>query len=215
MNNYIKVFNSNNNTRWENNLSDEDFKQVEGYCKSRNSVPIIPAIFKPVRTNNLKNFAKDFFLPTTINRAIKVQNTVGRIFAILFSLVLDTITFPIRLLTCIPRVISNSKQGEHPLFKYLKDQKVDKKLLESDHVLVELAWETTDEHNFTQIGNTKTYNPVRRSVTENVNFIETPIHSHSYYYGPGRRLPGNSSPNIDTPDKGLPVNQPPNIADID
>jgi len=194
MNNYIKVYNPNNRTMWDRNLSNEEFKQVEEYCKSRNSVGIISATFKPVRTNNMKDFAKDFFLPTTINRAIKVQNTVGRIFAILFSLVLDTITFPIRLLTCIPRVISNSKQGEHPLFKYLKDQMVDKKLIESDHVLVQLGWKTKNEFNYTEIRDDegkvqRTYNPVKKCEIMNVNFIETPTHSHSYYYRPGGQLP--------------------------
>ena len=50
-----------------------------------------------IRVNDFKkmqeNFAKDFFLPTTLNHAVKVQNIVLKVFAILASLVLDTVTF--------------------------------------------------------------------------------------------------------------------------
>ena len=114
----IKVSNLDNNTEWEKELTDEEFPQVQGYVQGKSTIAIIPATFKPVRTNNLKNFSKDFFLPTTLNHAIKVQHTVGKIFAILASLVLDVLTFPIRLLTVIPRVISNAKPEENQLHKY-------------------------------------------------------------------------------------------------
>ncbi len=180
----IKISNSDNNSAWEKQLTSSEYQQVEDYVKGKNAVSIIPATFKPVRTNNLKNFSKDFFLPTTVNHAIKVQNMVGKIFAILASLVLDVLTFPIRLLTVIPRVISNAKQEENQLRKYLIIEGVDKKLLESDHVKVRLEWEETSQsptsfwttNDGVQHSKHSQENHWRE---KNVNFIEVPRYDGS------------------------------------
>lgn len=183
MPNCIKIYNLDNNYLWEKQLTNEEFPQVKGYVKGQSTVAILPAAFKPVRTNNLKNFSKDFFLPTTLNHAIKVQHTVGKVFAILASLVLDVLTFPIRLLTCIPRVISNGKQTENLLHKYLIAEGVDKKLLESDHVRVRLEWEKPSPLTsyWTDMDGVEhsSRSQEKHWREENVNFIEVPTYKGS------------------------------------
>lgn len=186
----IKISNLDNNTAWEKQLTSAEFPQVKGCVQGKSTVAIIPATFKPVRTDNLKNFSKDFFLPTTFNHAIKVQHTVGKVFAILASLVLDVLTFPIRLLTCIPRVISNSRRTENPLHNYLIAEGVDNKLLESDHVRVRLEWEKTSQfptsHWTTKDGVQHSRHSQEKHWSEgNVNFIELPTYEGSDHLATG------------------------------
>jgi hypothetical protein len=110
-----------------------------------------------------------------------VQHVVGKVFAILGSLILDTLAFPIRLLTCIPRIISNARQEENALKKYLSREGVDAKLLESDHVKVRLEWEKTSQY---PTSHWTTNDGVKHSKhsqeqhwsEESVNFIELPTY---------------------------------------
>lgn len=166
MTNYIRVSNLENNTVWQKQLSDKEYHPVSGFTRSEHTIAIIPATLKPVRTNNLKNFSKDFFLPTTINHAIKAHHIACKFFAILPALALDGITLPIRFLTCVPRIWSNAGKEVHPLKKYLINESVDKKLLESDHVRVRLGWKSN-------------------WLEHNVNFIEVPIYKGSDYWENG------------------------------
>lgn len=80
-------------------------------------VDLLPALLIPVRTNTLKNFSADFFLPTTIHRATRVKGIVGQIFAILGGLFLDTLTFPIRLFTALPRHLYINSRPMHAFRK--------------------------------------------------------------------------------------------------
>jgi hypothetical protein len=183
MTNYIKVSNLDNKTYWQKELTNEEFQTVKTYVEGKNTVNLIRAAVIPVRTNNFKNFSKDFFLPTVVNHALKVQHEVGEVFAILGALVLDVTLFPIRLFTCIPRVISNAKQKENALCKYLKAEGVSKRLLASDHVRVILEWEVPNTFPKMQwvkdsvvhkvYGNTKCWSE------QNVNFIELPSYKGS------------------------------------
>lgn len=186
----IKVSSLGNNAVWEKQLTRDEYQKVKDYAKGKDTVSIVPATFKPVRTNNWKNFSKDFFLPTTINHAVKVQHTVRKIFAILASLILDVLTFPVRLLTVIPRVISNAKQSENPLQTYLIAEGVDKKLLEADHVRVRLEWEKTSQfpiHFWTTndgVEHSK-HGQENHWLEKNVNFIELPMYEGSGYFASG------------------------------
>lgn len=141
----IKVTHPDNKIFWRKQPTEEEFHAVNNYCINCNSASVISATLKPIRTDNLKNFAKDFFLPTFFNQAIHVDNTAGKIFAILGSLVLDTITFPIRVITCIPRAISNAKREEHPLHKYLREEEADEAILSSDWVKLKFGWLNNEE----------------------------------------------------------------------
>lgn len=188
MQGYLKVSNLENNVVWDKQLGDQERQEVKGYISGRRVIGIIPATLIPVRTNSLENFSKDFFLPTTVNHAIQVQHVVGKIFAILASLVLDVVTFPIRVVLCIPRIISNARQKENLLRKYLVKEGVDKKLLASDHVRVELRWERTSSlaPQTAQDGTVhQQYNHERHWQMENVNFVELPIYKDAGWFSRG------------------------------
>lgn len=182
---HIKVSNSENRTSWEKPLTPEEYKTVKTYISSSKTVSILPATLKPVRTNNFKNFSKDFFLPTLVNHALKVQNATKRNFAILGSLVLDTMTFPIRFLSglvvCASK-IGSKKPPQNLLKKYLIEQNVNAKLLESDHVSIRLEWETTSSFP-TSIWTTKDgvqhqkFSQEKHYLEQNVNFIKVPTYS--------------------------------------
>lgn len=158
------VTNEKNHFTWEKQFeSKEEFEQIEGNSEGRDFICLLCGTLKPVRTNNCRNFVQDFFLPTLFNHAVKVQRVVAKIFAILGALVLDLLTFSIRLLTSIPRVIANRMKGEHPFKKFLKSQNVDKKLLDSDYVNVK--WKFEKECQGGKL-------PIERE--ELINFIERP-----------------------------------------
>lgn len=181
---YINISNLDNTLSWEKQLSEgPEYEKVKTFVndKSRSSVGIIKATLTPIRTNNLKNFSKDFFLPTTINHAIKVQKAASKPFAILASLILDVLTFPIRFLTCIPRIISNAKQEEHLLHKYLIKEGADKTLLESGHARVELGLESISQFptsTWTADDDSihSKYSIEEKVSTKMVNFIEVPMY---------------------------------------
>jgi hypothetical protein len=86
----------------------------------------------PIRTDSISNFCKDFFLPNVVNQSIVF---------IIHSLVIDILTFPIRVLTAIPRYYFNLKHTReiHPLHEYLTQQKMDSELLKVDHLYVEIT----------------------------------------------------------------------------
>ncbi|MBA2728136.1 MAG: hypothetical protein H0U49_08200 [Parachlamydiaceae bacterium] len=172
---------SENQITWQKQLSADECQKVKTYLKSEDKIGPLSATLKPVRTNNWDNFSKDFFLPTTVNHAIKVQHTVGRIFAILASLVLDIFTSPIRLLMTPYRVYSNANKEEHPLQKYLKAEGVDEKMFESGRAELRLQWETMSE---TPTSHWTTNDGVKHSShsrqghfeEKNINFIEVPYY---------------------------------------
>lgn len=137
MANSIKVINEKNNTIWERQLTAEEFAYAKSTCKGKNSVGMTIALLIPVRTNNGSNFARDFFLPISINHVIKIERIALKIFAFIAALFLDLITLPIRLLTSIPRIIANAKKTT-PLQKYLEAQGIEKEILKADYLKVEL-----------------------------------------------------------------------------
>jgi len=96
--------------------------------------PILLQTLIPTRTNNLRNFAQDLFLPTFVNHALKLQNVVAKIFVILSALILDMLTFPIRLLTCMPKVLSNACQKQKPKVLTGSDSDRDQKVVKADLV---------------------------------------------------------------------------------
>lgn len=128
-----------------------EFDQVVSYCnRGRKSVNFFAATLYPVRTNTLANFAKDAFLPTVMNHAIKVENTALRVLAIIGALFLDLITSPIRLLAAVPRIVLNMFKGEQILFLYLQNLGHGD-VLNSDSVKVSLlqrglGWQRKEVH---------------------------------------------------------------------
>lgn len=151
MNNHITVTNLTNQTTWSGTISEVILKEAkEKRSHNGRLVMVIPAVLYPVRTNNLKNFAKDFFLPTVINQALRVNHAVGKYFALFFATLLDLATFPVRLVTAAPRWVNNPAKQQSPFYQFLKKQQVDPKLLEGESVKVRLIWEQTSIFNCTQ-----------------------------------------------------------------
>jgi hypothetical protein len=146
----IRVTNLENSVAWEKQLTEREFDQIEKFIEGESTVPFTAALLVPVRTNNFMNFAKDFFLPATVNHALcenysyfksdrvlaKIANVVLRALSVLSSLCIDLMTLPIRIFTCIPRAYFNQSREKSAFHRYLIEQKVDAKLLESGSVEV-------------------------------------------------------------------------------
>lgn len=119
-------------------LNDLDFKlHNEKMGKVRG---VVFGVLCPIRTNTVKNFIVDVFLPTTINYTIKINKSVKRVFAVLGSIILDTMTLPVRLLTCIPRMIFNPKKEDNKIFQAFKQRGINKEILEHDALMVDLCY---------------------------------------------------------------------------
>jgi hypothetical protein len=170
---------------WDKSLTKDEFDEVKNLCSSRCNIYVIPASFIPVRTDNAKNFCKDVFLPTFFNQALKVRSAAAKCFAILFSLILDIATLPIRLLTAGPWILINRKvckKEEHPLHRYLTEQNVDREHLRAEHLRIKLTWEEDSEHE--EPPQTKS---IERWQEFNVNFIRTPVHEDFDFFLEGSR----------------------------
>lgn len=170
---HIKVSDPTHTIHWELDLNAQNYEQFETAVKSgKDSVRITDALIYPVRTNSLKSFSKDFFLPITANyygKIAEIQNVALKVLATLASVFIDLITLPIRAFTCIFRINSNYYQNEAPLKSLLATymphmaNPIDKKLLDSDFVDVEMTWETqTGDFHHDHI------------LSGSVNFIELP-----------------------------------------
>jgi len=152
---------------------DSRYQQIRSFgfeSSDRRIINTTRARLYPVRTNQYKSFAKDFFLPTIMNHTIydleKIQSTMGKVIKIAKDLFLDIITFPLRLLTCLPRIIMNYSKKENSLLTYLKQQDNDnaQKLVELDSVVVLCDYDYYND-------------PIKRSY--NYSFIEVPVSSIS------------------------------------
>jgi len=125
---------------WEKPLYTEaEYRAVKDMCYSGRSIFFLHCWLFPVRTNNLCNFAQDFFFPALYHTASQVDSCVKKYIEKLVYFLIDLITFPIRVITCIPRAIYNARQKEHALLTYLKQSGIDTGLIATDHVRVNLT----------------------------------------------------------------------------
>lgn len=81
----------------------------------------VSPLLVPLRTNRLKNLMEDLFFPTIVHHAMKVQEIGAKILAIVATFFVDLFTLPIRLVTCIPRIIYQVRQPKHPLIQAMRD----------------------------------------------------------------------------------------------
>ncbi|MEC7840152.1 MAG: hypothetical protein VX777_08960 [Chlamydiota bacterium] len=121
----------------------EVYDEVKKCAKSKGTLSPFTATLVPVRTNNLKNFAKDLFFPTIANQVPRINSVAGKIFAGLGALILDLMTFPVRLLTSVPRVLASSKAKNHALYKFLVKNGVAIKNINVDTLKVNLEGEAS------------------------------------------------------------------------
>lgn len=166
----VFVKNPNNQAIWSKMVDQADYKLVkESLTKGEPTVNVFKAALYPVRTNLLKNFAIDLFLPTTLNVAVRVERAAYRVFAIIGAIFFDLLTLPIRLVTAIPRIIANRNPKITPLHQFLLDKKVDAEILEADYLHVELE-------NFEYKGDKLHREKIHNWEEKYVNLIETPMH---------------------------------------
>ena len=184
----ITITNTENSYSWTTHPTGEEFQKFEGLTSGRKTISIPCSLLFPVRTNSPLNFAKDFFLPTVVNQVLRIESVAWRILALFGALLIDALTFPVRLVTCIPRVIRNANTKEHPLKSYLIAEGIDKKILKSDHVSVKASQffykpsvAMADEN-----GNMlKMRQRVNFVVETQVNFIEMPRYPHCDHFFKG------------------------------
>ncbi len=122
----IEVKTSKGITIYEKTCSNaEELEQfVKTYSKSKPGWSWLTALACPLRTNNAKGFLQDLFFPTLITETRKTSNVAFKIFVSLFAIVLDVITFPVRLIAAPFRAIYNHQNQEkmHPLTALLKSE---------------------------------------------------------------------------------------------
>jgi len=111
---------------WEKEVDENEFQEVEACVlqHTNRSATRSKALLYPIRTNNLENFAKDFFVPLCCMECNCMDLEQDSIF--LFGLhklavFIDMLTLPIRLITCIPRLFINGTKAERtPLYAYIE-----------------------------------------------------------------------------------------------
>lgn len=114
-------------------------------CHPKHNWGICKAALIPVRTG-LKDFYKDLFLPTVVNRAFKVSNFAYRALAVIGALALDLLTFPVRPFTFAVRLYQTRNEKPHPLHTYLLQQNVAKESLEGGRLILKFTEQSTLEY---------------------------------------------------------------------
>jgi hypothetical protein len=176
----IKVYNlANPPVVWEKPLQDAaDYRAIKEMCLSGSAVDLPYIWLFPVRTNTLGNFAEDFFFPTLYHGASRVDSLAQRLIENFVTFLIDLLTLPIRIVTCIPRALYNAQQKEHRLLTYLKQNSVPKQLIETDHVEVELKGDFGKNSSFKE---ESLFSREKRTVLSQsgeltVQFVTYPLH---------------------------------------
>ncbi|CDR34921.1 hypothetical protein [Criblamydia sequanensis] len=138
---------------------------------SSSRVSLLPATLTPVRTNNLSNFSKDFFLPTTLNHAVNTQGTFKKVMAVAGAILLDLLTLPIRLVTSAPRALCNAV-FQNPLRKILIEERFSKDYTDQDTIKIEFKYQYQDEFKQTTLYVLK----------QNLNLVQTPNYVEAARY---------------------------------
>lgn len=117
---------------------------INQYGKSKPGWSLIRGALLPLRTKNVRDFSKDFFLPTFVNFALKVNNIALKVLASIFAIAFDVITFPIRLLVTPVRAIYNYRKSDdkHPLISLIeqtnKNNSVNEDILTINYIKEEI-----------------------------------------------------------------------------
>jgi hypothetical protein len=91
-----------------------------------------------VRSDTLANFSKDFFLPTFINHALKIDSLALKVIMCIAALALDIVTLPIRIITLIPRLYLNAThpKTQNVMYRFLEAFGAPPELLNRDHIFL-------------------------------------------------------------------------------
>lgn len=118
----------------------EEFHEVDLLCKGSNlkeRANFIEQMFTPTRTDTLSNACKDLFFPMLFNTALKIDKLAIKLLVIPGSILLDMLTFPIRLINLIPIYLSNDTRDAHPLHRFLSENGADQSLLQTNTIFLE------------------------------------------------------------------------------
>lgn len=160
---------------------------IAKYGNSAPNISFLKASLVPVRTDNGIDFAKDLFLPTFFNHALKTKDLSIKILTSAVGISWDLLTFTPRLVAAPFHVYSQSKIPPHPLIKLLKSNHNAKKSIRKGIVIIKIY---KNQVNLTQ-DNTK--GDARESKTiiskqiflkkipsTESSFLKTEIHSTFY-----------------------------------
>ena len=161
-------YNDDSDPFFQNKITEDEYNEIGGYCdKSEKTVSCSDQVGRPTRTYSAITLAKDLFLPLTLNPIGHIKNIWAKYLVILARSIIDLVTLPIRLFTCIPRMLSNKAPSEHPLHQYLTRHGADLPN-DTEHVYVSYEKQSEEEH---------------RSNWQYVNFIEVPKYPDCYSKG--------------------------------
>lgn len=157
--------------------SPAEFRRLEKLCVSK---PIVNSpYFVAARTDTWSHFCEDFFLPSTLHTTLKMKTLAEQIFTVIGHLLLDMVTLPVRLLTLIPQYLGNKKQ-DHPLHKYLVQEKADPRILNTNQVYLQKV----------SLGR----NQGMEILEENLRYVELPDYAtsqcRSEFFQRGKKVPG-------------------------
>lgn len=83
----------------ENFNSDQDLKDfIVKYGKSKPGWSLLEGLVKPLRMDSWQHFAEDFFFPTFVHYALKVNHIALKVISSICAIALDVITLPIRFI---------------------------------------------------------------------------------------------------------------------
>lgn len=137
---YKVVIKSDDNIWQSEYLSQEEFNnEFADKLTSKKTIHPILAMLCPVRVDNAKNFAKDFFFPTVLNQGNRF-GIVGKI----FCGILDVATLAFRLISSPFRYAIAKKwpEQEHPLTELVKKNFPNIEHLENVEVHV-ITWQAS------------------------------------------------------------------------
>ena len=103
------------------------------------------ATFIPIRTHDFPSFCQDFFVPhlsrALISTAFETYCIAFRMIFRFGAIIIDIISFPIRLLTVIPRCMYNGFHSKETnvFYQHLLQNGVDPQAIDVDYVILEVT----------------------------------------------------------------------------
>lgn len=159
---------------WQKEIDENEYQRIDKILQNcHNQLGFFKSLAMPVCTYSVKKFAKDFFCPITTRflsgyfKATERKLLFDLMVCVLTWVTFDLFTFPLRLLTFIPRIFRNAIYGENPLHAYLRNEGIDQQILNKKLVLVTLRGATITETK--EIISKFQSNSHRETVCEGVN----------------------------------------------
>ncbi|WP_154017754.1 hypothetical protein [Candidatus Protochlamydia phocaeensis] len=168
----IDLYNKNHQLILSIDEQDPSFLSFQGAInKTKMVYGFLSASMTPIRLNHLS----DLCCPTTVS-AWKINSVTNRVLALLGAVFLDALTFPIRLVMMIKKIVMKEEQAEHPLAALLRQKNIQTDL---EYVFVE------EEHSIKETNIVlNDLNPVQifKKMKWAINLKETPYYKDAMLY---------------------------------